>query len=50
VVNPVYVTGGNTVQSTQVADARVEYKANGYIDETQRMGWMQRFFTNVLPF
>jgi len=50
VVNPVYVTGSNTVQSTQVADARVEYKANGYIDETQRMGWMQRFFTTVLPF
>ncbi|HQA12406.1 flagellar basal body L-ring protein FlgH, partial [Zoogloea sp.] len=50
IVNPVYVTGSNTVQSTQVADARVEYRANGFIDETETMGWMQRFFVNVLPF
>ena len=50
VVNPVYVTGANTVQSTQVADARVEYRANGYLDEAQTMGWMQRFFLNVMPF
>ncbi len=50
VVNPVYVTGSNTVQSTQVADARVEYRANGYMDEAQTMGWMQRFFLTVMPF
>lgn len=50
VVNPAYVTASNTVQSTQVADARVEYKASGYIDEAQTMGWMQRVFMNVLPF
>lgn len=50
IVNPVYVTGGNTVQSTQVADARIEYRANGYIDETENMGWLQRFFVNVMPF
>ena len=34
----------------EVADARVEYKAKGYIDEAQTMGWLQRFFMNVLPF
>ncbi|MGC3964781.1 MAG: flagellar basal body L-ring protein FlgH [Rhodocyclaceae bacterium] len=50
VVNPSNVTTANTVQSTQVADARIEYKATGYIDEAQTMGWMQRFFMNVLPF
>lgn len=50
VVNPVFVTTQNTVQSTQVADARVEFKGNGYIDEAQKMGWLQRFFLNVLPF
>lgn len=50
IVNPVNVTGANTVQSTQVADARIEYRANGYIDETENMGWLQRFFVNVLPF
>ncbi len=50
VVNPNYVTSSNTVQSVQVADARVEYKGSGYIDEAQTMGWMQRFFMNILPF
>lgn len=50
VVNPRTVTGNNTVSSTQVADARIEYSAKGYIDEAQTMGWLQRFFLNVLPF
>ena len=50
VVNPRTVTGNNTVLSTQVADARIEYTAKGYIDEAQHMGWMQRFFLNVSPF
>jgi len=50
VVNPNYVTSSNTVQSVQVADARVEYKGSGYIDEAQTMGWMQRIFMNILPF
>ena len=49
VVNPLTVTATNTVQSTQVADARIEYKGSGFIDETQTMGWMMRFFLNVLP-
>jgi flagellar L-ring protein precursor FlgH len=50
VVNPRTVTGQNTVLSTQVADARIEYTAKGYIDEAQNMGWMQRIFLNVSPF
>lgn len=50
VVNPRTVSGNNTVPSTLVADARIEYSAKGYIDEAQHMGWMQRFFLNVMPF
>lgn len=50
VVNPNYVTGANTVQSTQVADARIEYKANGTIDSAQVMGWLSRFFLTIMPF
>lgn len=50
VVNPSTITGGNSVSSSQVADARMEYRANGYIDEAQSMGWLARFFLNVLPF
>ncbi len=49
VVNPRSITAGNSVLSAQVADARIEYSAKGYIDEAQTMGWLQRFFLNVLP-
>jgi flagellar L-ring protein precursor FlgH len=50
VVNPNTVTGANTVQSTQVADARMEFKANGFIDTAQVMGWLSRVFLTVMPF
>ena len=50
VVNPSTITAGNSVSSAQVADARMEYRANGYIDEAQSMGWLARFFLNALPF
>ncbi|WBY00596.1 flagellar basal body L-ring protein FlgH [Ramlibacter tataouinensis] len=48
-VDPRTVGPNSTVLSTQVADARIEYSARGYIDEAQTMGWLQRFFLNVLP-
>jgi flagellar L-ring protein FlgH len=50
VVNPNTIVNGNTVTSTQVADARIEYRGTGYIDEAQTMGWLSRFFLTVLPF
>lgn len=50
VVNPRTISGSNTVVSTQVADARIEYVGNGYINEAQQMGWLQRLFLNVSPF
>lgn len=50
VVNPATITGANTVQSTQVADARMEFKANGFLDTAQVMGWLSRFFLTVMPF
>lgn len=49
VINPIHVMG-NTVSSVQVADARIEYRANGYLDEAQTMGWLSRFFMNISPF
>lgn len=50
VVNPRTISGSNTVASTQVADARIEYVGNGYINEAQNMGWLQRFFLNLSPY
>ena len=50
IVNPRFITAQNTIQSTQIADARLEYYGDGFIDEAQRMGWLQRFFLNISPF
>jgi len=50
VVNPMHVTSANAVNSTQVADARIEYKGSGYIDDAQQMGWLTRFFQVISPF
>lgn len=50
VVNPTNIVGGNTVSSTQVADARIEYRGQGAIDDAQTVGWLSRFFFSVLPF
>ena len=49
VINPINILN-NTVSSIQVADARIEYRGSGYLDEAQTMGWLSRFFLTVLPF
>ncbi|MFD2837029.1 flagellar basal body L-ring protein FlgH [Azotobacter vinelandii] len=49
-VNPRTITVQNTVSSTLVSMARIEYVGDGYINEAQHMGWLQRFFLNVSPF
>ncbi|THF65723.1 flagellar basal body L-ring protein FlgH [Pseudothauera nasutitermitis] len=50
VINPVSVSSANSVQSTQVADARIEYRGSGFINEANTMGWLQRFFVAISPF
>ncbi|HLS41778.1 MAG TPA: flagellar basal body L-ring protein FlgH [Paenalcaligenes sp.] len=50
VIDPRSITGANTVLSTQVADARIEFRSKGVMDEVQTMGWLQRFFLNISPF
>lgn len=50
VVDPRSISGSSTVSSTQVADARIEYRSKGVMDEVQTMGWLQRFFLNIAPF
>jgi flagellar L-ring protein precursor FlgH len=38
------------VSSTRVADARMEYRGRGVLDEANTMGWLQRLFLNVSPY
>jgi len=49
IVNPNTISNLNAVYSTQVADAKIEYSAKGYVDEAENLGWLQRFFLNVSP-
>ena len=50
IVKPSTISSANSVTSTQVADARIEFKGRGDMDSAQAMGWMTRFFLSVLPF
>lgn len=50
VVDPRTISGQNTVPSTAVADARIEYTGDGYVNKAQQMGWLQRVFLTVSPF
>ena len=49
-VNPDTIQAGNTVSSTVVADARVEYRTNSQIDRAEFTSMMSRFFQSMLPF
>ncbi|MDT7836189.1 flagellar basal body L-ring protein FlgH [Aquabacterium sp. OR-4] len=48
-VDPRAIAPGNSVQSTQIANVRVEQRGRGQQAEAQSMGWLARFFLNVLP-
>jgi flagellar L-ring protein precursor FlgH len=54
VINPTSISNANTVSSTQVADAHIEYKNAGamseVINDTKSLGFLGRFFQSVLPF
>jgi flagellar L-ring protein precursor FlgH len=50
VVRPDSITAGNIVSSTQVADARVEYRTDTRVDTAAVVSSLARFFLSVLPF
>jgi len=48
-VDPTAIAPGNQVQSTQIANVRIEQRGRGQAAEVQSVGWLSRFFLNVLP-
>jgi flagellar L-ring protein precursor FlgH len=48
-VDPQTIGPGNVVQSTQVANVRVQQSGRGAQADAQAMGWLSRFFLNLLP-
>jgi flagellar L-ring protein precursor FlgH len=49
-VNPDNIATGNTVASTAVADARVEYRTSSQVDRAEVASMVSRFFQSILPF
>ena len=49
VVNPDTVALGNTVPSSRVADARIEYRTNSNLDAAQVVSILSRFFLSFIP-
>ncbi len=49
VVSPDTIAVGNVVQSTQVADARFEYRTNTRIDRSEMGSMLSRFFYSLVP-
>ncbi|MDR2349493.1 MAG: flagellar basal body L-ring protein FlgH [Deltaproteobacteria bacterium] len=50
VIRPSDIATDNTVLSTYLADARIEYTGRGDITDKQRQGWLTRTIDKVWPF
>ena len=48
-VDPRMIQSGNVVPSAQIANVRIEQRGRGAQAEAQGIGWLSRFFINVLP-
>ncbi len=44
------VAADNSVESTQLADSKIEYYGKGVLADKQRAGWLTRLLDNVWPF
>ena len=49
IVNPQTVTAGNVVASTQVANARFEYRSTSHVDLAEVNSLLTRFFLSFIP-
>jgi flagellar L-ring protein FlgH len=50
VVRPIDIDGDNTVSSTKVADAEIEFTGRGILTDNGRQGWAQKFWSWIWPF
>jgi flagellar L-ring protein precursor FlgH len=48
-IDPRMIQSGNIVPSAQIANVRIEQRGRGAQAEAQGIGWLSRFFLNVLP-
>ena len=48
-IDPRAIQAGNSVASAQIANVRIEQRGRGQQADAQGIGWLGRFFLNVLP-
>jgi flagellar L-ring protein FlgH len=46
IVRPIDIGPNNVISSTKVADARIAYSENGALADSNRPGWLSRFFSS----
>lgn len=49
-VDPMNILPGNSVRSSQIANVRLDHRGRGAQADVNGIGWLGRFFLNVLPF
>jgi flagellar L-ring protein precursor FlgH len=50
VVRPIDIEGDNSVKSSLVAEAEIEFTGRGVMTENQQKGWMQKYLGWIWPF
>ncbi len=50
IVRRIDIAEDNTVPSSRIADAEIEYTGRGDVSDTQRRGWLARALSKVWPF
>ncbi len=50
IVRRIDIAEDNSVPSSRIADAEIEYTGRGDIDDTQRRGWASRVISKLWPF
>jgi len=50
VVRPIDIEQDNSVRSTKVADAEIEFTGRGVLTDNQKQGWLSRYFGWIWPF
>lgn len=50
IVDPLDITGNNTVDYDRMAEARISYGGRGRIDEVQQPRWGQQIYDLIVPF
>ena len=51
IVRPADIDSTNTVESTRIGDATIQYVGDGQVADASKLGWLARFFVSaIMPF